>query len=107
MLGDRTRSRGPPLPDAIVWQPAANFIRNHFHIGTPTPLRNRSSRRSNCSLARLLQCCAGEGGNPFALLECCPDFPLPLQPHPPKSAVIHRPVVITRLLKSIPQNLSG
>ena len=43
MLGDRTRSRGPPLPDAIVRQPAANFIRNHFHIGTPTPLRNRSS----------------------------------------------------------------
>jgi hypothetical protein len=49
---------------------------------------------------------AGEGGNLVPLLPDPADFPLPLQPHPPESADIHRPVAITRLLKSILQNLS-
>jgi hypothetical protein len=42
----------------------------------------------------------------FSLPACVPDFPLPLHSFPPETAPIHRPVAITRLLKSNRQNLS-
>src|SRR6516225_12134657 len=57
MLGDKTRSRGTPLPVAIVQQPAANFIRNHFHIRSHVLLRRFHNRSAGDPvLARLLHC---------------------------------------------------
>src|SRR5215467_12432605 len=87
MLGDRTRSRGTPLPVAIVRHLAANFIRNHFHIASrnaPRLFHNRSSPGPTPPSPGFYIAGAGEGGNPFLLFGCSPDFPLPLQPHPPK-----------------------
>src|SRR5215469_8575545 len=108
MLGDKTRSRGTPLPVAIVRQPAANFIRNHFHIARPqSAVPTTAAPPAQPSSPGFYIADAGEGGNPFALSACTPDFPLPLQPHPPESAAIHRPIAISQLLKSILQNLSG
>jgi len=110
MLGDRTRSRGTPLPVAIVRHLAANFIRNHFHIASrnaPRLFHNRSSAGPTPPSPGFYIAGAGEGGNPFLLFGCSPDFPLPLQPHPPKSADIHKPVASDRLLKSNSHNLLG
>src|SRR5215467_1850834 len=55
VLGDKTRSRGTPLPVTIVRQPAANFIRNHFHIPRHLPLRCfHKSEPRRLTLASLL-----------------------------------------------------
>src|SRR5215469_4669951 len=110
VFGVKTRSRGTPLLVAIVRLPAEIFIRNHFHIRNPVPLRFSCTRTSGDPTPPspgFYSDGAGEGGNPFALSGCTPDFPLPLQPHPPESAAIHRPIAISQLLKSILQNLSG
>src|SRR5215472_1458084 len=90
MLGDRTRSRGTPLPVAIVRHPATNFIRNHFHIASrnaPRLFHNRSSAGPTPPSPGFYIAVAGEGGNPFLLFGCSPDFPLPLQPHPQQAQI--------------------
>src|SRR5215469_7681347 len=57
MLGDKTRSRGTPLLVAIVRQPAANFIRNHFHIRSHVPFRCfHKGAPTPPTRARLLHC---------------------------------------------------
>jgi hypothetical protein len=103
VLGDKTRSRGTPLPDAIVGQPAANFIRNHFHIRSHLPLRCFHNR--SVDVVFYIDE-AGEGGNPFSLRAAFLISPFPCTPSP-EIADIHRPVEMTRLLKSNLQNLSG
>ena len=82
MLGDKTRSRGTPLPVAIVQQPAANFIRNHFHIRSHVPAASITGAQTGLTSPSFYIDEAGEGGNPFSLLGCILDFPLPLHPVP-------------------------
>src|SRR5262249_60037356 len=84
VFGVKTRSRGTPLPVAIVRQPAATFIRNHFHIRSHMPcsaFHNRSAdgRREASTLMK-----QGKGGNPFSFLAAFPKFPPPPRPPPPK-----------------------
>src|SRR5215469_8914650 len=102
MLGDKTRSRGTPLPVAIVRQPAANFIRNHFHIRSHVPLRcfhNRELADGHPRQASTLLM-QGKGEIPFRF-SAASRFPPSPAPHPPpKTADIHRPVASARLLKS-------
>jgi hypothetical protein len=91
VLGDKTRSRGTPLPVAIVRQPAANFIRKHFHMRThmlSAALITAAQTTQTPPSPGFYIDEAREGGNPkisFSLAACIPDFPLPLHPFPPKA----------------------
>src|SRR5215469_4510864 len=88
MLGDRTRSRGTPLPVAIVRQPAANFIRNHFHIASrnaPRLFHNRSSAGPTPPSPGFYIDGAG-GGGWSALFFCCV-APFPCNPIPQKAQI--------------------
>jgi len=79
---------------------------NHFHIRAPMPLRCFHNRSADGPSPGFYLDEAREGGNPFSFPAIIPISPFPCTPSP-ESAVIHRPIAISRLLKSILQNLSG
>src|SRR5215831_960200 len=88
VFGVKTRSRGTPLLVAIVRLPAEIFIRNHFHIRNPVPLRFPTPRPAVTQLhprqasTVMVQ---GKGEIPLRFRGALQISPFPCNPIPPKA----------------------